>query len=117
QAAAGIAAAAWLSRAAPNHAFAFRTNSLVNQLIATKAGMGLAVLPCYLGDPEPELIRFLPNPIEELAGELWIVTHGDIKRTARVRAFFDLVGSSLAAERDLFEGRREGAPGSGREGY
>lgn len=104
EAAAGIAAAAWLSRAAPDDAFAFRTNSLVNQLIAAKAGVGLAVLPCYLGDPEPDLIRFLSKPIEDLAGELWIITHDDIKRTARVRAFFDLVGNRLAAKRELFEG-------------
>lgn len=101
-----IAAASWLSRAAPGAAFVFRTNSLVNQLIAAKAGMGLALLPCYLADPESQLIRFLSEPIREMAGELWIVTHADIKGTARVRAFFDLVGNGLAAERDLFEGKR-----------
>ena len=37
--------------------------------------------------------------------ELWIVTHADLKRTARVRAFFGVVGDGLAAERALFEGR------------
>jgi DNA-binding transcriptional LysR family regulator len=101
----GIAAAAWLTRTAPDGAFTFRTNSLVNQLMAAKAGIGLAVMPCYLGDPDPDLVRFLPQPISELTGELWIVTHNDLKRTARVRAFFDLVGNGLAAERELFEGR------------
>jgi DNA-binding transcriptional LysR family regulator len=105
EAATGIAAAAWLSRI-PASTFAFRSNSLVNQLVAAKAGMGLAILPCYLADPEPELIRLLPEPIPELAGELWIVTHADLRRTARIRAFFDLVGNGLTAERDLFEGKR-----------
>jgi DNA-binding transcriptional LysR family regulator len=106
EAATGIAAAAWLSRTVGTEAFVFRSNSLVNQLVAAKAGIGLAVLPCYLGDPEPELVRALPEPISELAGELWIVTHADLRRTARVRAFFDLVGHDLAVERDLFEGSR-----------
>jgi hypothetical protein len=64
------------------------------------------LLPCYLGDGEPDLARALPAPVAELAGELWIVTHADLKGTARVRAFFDLVGEGLARERDLFEGRR-----------
>jgi molybdate transport repressor ModE-like protein len=105
EAATGIAAAAWLARIAPGDAFTFRSNSLVNQLVAAKAGIGLAVMPCYLGDPEPDLVRFLPQPISELAGELWIITHNDLRRTARVRAFFDLVGDGLAAERDLLEGR------------
>jgi DNA-binding transcriptional LysR family regulator len=101
----GINAAEWLNGIAPDPAFVYRTNSLVNQLHAAKAGIGLAVLPCYLGDLEPELARTLPDPVPELAGELWIVTHSDLKRTARVRAFFDIVGAGLAAERALFEGR------------
>jgi DNA-binding transcriptional LysR family regulator len=115
EASAGIAAATWLARVAPNEAFAFRTNSLVNQFVAAKAGIGLAVLPCYLGDAASDLVRFLPQPIPEIAGELWIVTHNDLRRTARVRAFFDLVGTGLAAARDLFEGRshKRGHDGSG----
>jgi DNA-binding transcriptional LysR family regulator len=82
----------------------YRTTSLVNQLTAVKAGIGLAVLPCYLGDPEPELMRALPVPLPELATELWIVTHADLKRTARVRAFFDMVGDALSRERKLLGG-------------
>jgi DNA-binding transcriptional LysR family regulator len=35
----------------------YRTNSLINQFAAAKAGIGLAVLPCYLGDPDPALTR------------------------------------------------------------
>ena len=57
------------------------------------------------GDREPELARALPDPVPELARELWIVTHSDLKRTARVRTFFDVVGAGLAADRALFEGR------------
>jgi DNA-binding transcriptional LysR family regulator len=101
----GINAAEWLNGIAPDPAFVYRTSSLVNQLHAAKAGIGLAVLPCYLGDLEPELARALPDPVPELALELWIVTHSDLKRTARVRAFFDVVGAGLAADRALFEGR------------
>jgi DNA-binding transcriptional LysR family regulator len=100
----GIKAAEWLNGIAPDVAFVYRTSSLVNQLHAAKAGIGLAVLPCYLGDLEPELARALPDPVPELARELWIVTHSDLKRTARVRAFFDVVGTGLAADRALFEG-------------
>lgn len=103
--AAGILAAEWLGRSAPAEAFVYRTSSLVNQFVAAKAGIGLAVLPCYLGDGEPGLARALPEPVPELESELWIVTHADLKGTARVRAFFDLVGEGLAGERGLFEGR------------
>jgi DNA-binding transcriptional LysR family regulator len=84
----------------------FRTGSLVNQAVAARAGIGLALLPCYLADADPGLVRALAEPIAEVAGELWIVTHADLKATARVRAFFEEVGEGLARERDLFEGVR-----------
>jgi hypothetical protein len=32
-------------------------------------------------------------------------THADLKETAGVRAFFDVVGKGLPRERELFEGR------------
>lgn len=102
---AGIGAADWLSKARPPEAFVYRTNSLVNQFVAARAGIGVALLPCYLGDGEPAVARALPDPVAELEGELWIVTHADLKGTARIRAFFDVVGEGLARERDLFEGR------------
>lgn len=102
---AGIVAADWLGSVAPAAAFVYRTSSLVNQLVAAKAGIGVALLPCYLGDGHPELARALAGSIPELAGELWMVTHADLKGTARVRAFFDVVGDGLARERGVFEGK------------
>jgi DNA-binding transcriptional LysR family regulator len=101
----GIMAADWLNRTVSGEAFVYRTNSLVNQFVAAKAGIGLALLPCYLGDDDSDLGRALPMPVPDLAGELWIVTHADLKGTARVRAFFDLVGEGLAREHNLFEGQ------------
>jgi len=106
QSVAGINAAEWLDATAPASAFVFRTSSLVTQLSAAKAGIGLAVLPCFVGDLDPELSRALPEPIPTLARELWLVTHTDLYRTARVRAFFEVVGNGLATEKALFEGRK-----------
>jgi DNA-binding transcriptional LysR family regulator len=102
---ASINAAEWLARLVPPSRFVYRTSSLVSQLNAAKAGMGLAALPCYLGDLEPDLVRALRDPVDELARELWIITHADLRRTARVQAFFEVVGDGLAAQRALFEGR------------
>ena len=113
----GIAAADWLVSKLPPSSFVFRTSSLVNQLVAARAGIGLAVLPCYLGDPEPALVRALPQPIADLRSEMWIVTHRDLRRTARVRAFFDVVAHGVVDARALIEGLRpSGRPdAAGRE--
>jgi DNA-binding transcriptional LysR family regulator len=101
----GINAADWLAEAAPASALVYRTNSLVNQFVAARAGIGLAVLPCYLGDLEPGLRRALPGgPVPALARELWIVTHQDLRRMGRVRAFFDCVAEGIERDRALIEG-------------
>jgi DNA-binding transcriptional LysR family regulator len=98
-----VRAAEWLARTVPDSAIVYRTSSLINQLGAVRAGIGLAALPCYLADPELGLCRVL-GPIEELARELWLITHEDLRRTARVRAFMEQVGDGLARRRVLLEG-------------
>ena len=100
----GVQAAEWLGRTVPAGAIAFRSNRLVVQMAAVAEGIGLALLPCYLGDRESRIERAMP-PIKELERELWLVTHEDLKRTARVRAFMDFVGAKLVEDRSLFEGR------------
>ena len=101
-----VRAADWIEAIAGAGAIAYRTASLVNQLAAARAGLGLAVLPCYLGDTEPALRRVAREPVRELTDELWIVTHRDLRHAGRMRAFLDLVGDGLARERDLIAGRK-----------
>ena len=92
--AATVKTAAWLAASVPESAIVYRSSSLINQLIAARAGIGLAVLPCYLADPEAGLQRALP-PIPELTRELWLITHKALKGTARVRTFMELVGEGV----------------------
>ncbi|MEP9390476.1 LysR substrate-binding domain-containing protein [Mesorhizobium sp. KR9-304] len=99
----GINAADWLAARIPESAIVYRTNSLINQLIAVRAGIGAAVLPCYLGDLESDLIRLF-EPVACTKRELWIVTYSELKRTARIRAFFDIVGDALVDDRALVTG-------------
>ena len=100
----GIAAADWLGEHVPADRVVYRASSLVNQFTAARAGIGAVLLPCYLGDLDPGLVRARPEPIPELTRELWIVTHADLRKTARVRAFFDVVGDGLANQQTRFAG-------------
>jgi DNA-binding transcriptional LysR family regulator len=94
----GITAAHWLARKTPATAVVYRTSSLVNQALAARAGIGVALLPCHLGDGDRGLERVLVDPVAELATELWMVTHRDLRNTARVRAFFEVVGRGISGE-------------------
>jgi DNA-binding transcriptional LysR family regulator len=97
-----LPATRWLASHVLEGASVLRCNSWLGQLAAARAGLGLAALPCFLGDRTPELARVLP-PDPGLAGELWLLTHPDLRRTARVRAFMETLARGLRRERALLE--------------
>jgi DNA-binding transcriptional LysR family regulator len=96
-----------MRRAVPADRVGYRANSLFGLLEAAKAGMGLAPLPCFLGDADPGLRRFTP-PIADFAVDLWILTHEDLKQSGRVRAFMEFMADALGREAPLLEGRLPG---------
>jgi len=104
-----IVASDWIAGHVPPERIGFRCNSLVNQLVAVRAGLGIALLPCYLADShckggEADMRR-ISGVLPDLTSELWIVTHQDLKHTARIRAFLASIGDAIAAERRRFEGQ------------
>ena len=60
-----------------------------------RTGIGVGVLPTFMEDRHPELVA-VSAPIAELAQPVWMLTHPDLRRTARVRAFMQFVGDALA---------------------
>ena len=60
-----------------------------------RTGIGVGVLPTFMEDRHPELVP-VSAPIAELAQPVWMLTHPDLRRTARVRAFMQFVGDALA---------------------
>jgi DNA-binding transcriptional LysR family regulator len=58
-------------------------------------GIGVGVLPTFMEPRHPELVA-VSDPIPELAVPLWILTHPDLRATARVRAFMGDVGDAIA---------------------
>ena len=59
-----------------------------------RTGIGVGVLPTFMEARHPELVA-VSEPIPELAQPVWIVTHPDLRQTARVRAFMQFVGDAL----------------------
>jgi len=66
--------------------------------------MGVILLPCFWGDQERKLVRVV-DPIEPLSMDLWVLTHPDLRHTARVRAFMSFPFDSLDHRIELIEGR------------
>jgi DNA-binding transcriptional LysR family regulator len=85
----------WFAKHAPDAIVALQANSRRIQYGACKAGLGLAILPCLSADHDPDLIRLLP-PEQVFVAELYLVTHRDLVRTARVRAVVDFLHRSIS---------------------
>ncbi|HEU4780926.1 MAG TPA: LysR family transcriptional regulator [Steroidobacteraceae bacterium] len=94
----------WIAAHVPSDRIGYRSNSLVNQLLAVRAKLGIALLPCYLADCDSG-VRRVSGVLPDLASELWIVTHQDLKNTARIRTFLAVIGDAIAASRRDFEGQ------------
>jgi DNA-binding transcriptional LysR family regulator len=93
----------WIVTNVPAERIHYRSNSLVNQLMAVRAGLGIALLPCYLGDRD-DGVRRVSGALPDLSSELWIVTHQDLRNTARIRAFLTAIGDAIVSARRQFEG-------------
>ncbi|VIO72383.1 HTH-type transcriptional regulator PgrR [Bradyrhizobium ivorense] len=103
---AGTVIAGWMRENLRNVRVTCRVDALPALRDAAAAGLGLALLPCYVGDLAPGLRRVTPKPLAEPRSALWLLTHDDLKRTARIRATLDFLAKALASERALFEGKR-----------
>lgn len=94
----------WTKQASGDIPHRFYVDDTLLTLAALREGMGISILPCFMGDPEPRLIRYSePKPEWDLG--LWILLHPDLKRTTRVLAFRDYMMEAIKAQRHLFEGK------------
>jgi len=83
---------------------ALRVNNWLVLQQAARAGAGLALLPCYLGDGDPALRRFGPL-LAEVTADQWLLVHRDLRDLPRVRAVMNAVIRLFQEERAAIEGR------------
>lgn len=99
---AGTPGGLWLSDHARGANVAMRGNSLIAVLNAAICGMGIAVIPCFLGAIEPQLQRLTPQVVG--ARDIFLVVHPDLARVARVRAVMDFIAALFERDRTLWTG-------------
>lgn len=81
---------------------AFRSLHLLIQ--AARAGLGLVMLPTYIGDSEPALQRLDAPDIRHVA-DLWLLSHPDLRTNARCRATRMRIARIFEEALPRFEGR------------
>lgn len=72
-----------------NGRIGLEVNSGLMIIEAVVAGLGIGELPTHMAPDYPDLVRIWPSRSEPY--DLWLVMHGDLNRTARVRAVADAI--------------------------
>jgi DNA-binding transcriptional LysR family regulator len=78
-------------------------SSIVSVVEAVAAGAGVTMLPTYVGEADERLVR-VGELLDPLTLDLWLLTHPDLRHTARVRALMEFLYEVLLERRDVFEG-------------
>ena len=85
---------AWLRQYGLEDSVVMQYDSASGLLAGVRAGMGLTILPAFLADREPDLIRCIPPKAEGTTG-LWLLTHERLRRVPRIRIVLDFLANAL----------------------
>jgi DNA-binding transcriptional LysR family regulator len=98
-----IRSMAWLAKRLGDRVPRVRASRIALQLEAIRAGAGLGILPCFVGDADPLLQRLTP-PIEEIEADYWLLVHPDLKAVPRVRHVMERIRGVFKASRAALRG-------------
>ena len=93
----------WVVNHFPSAQVALRTSDLATMTGTVKNHMGIARIPCYIGDAEPSLRR-LDLKLTASTWGIWVLSHVDLRSTARVRVCREFLVEIIEEQRDLIEG-------------
>jgi len=70
---------------------------------AARAGLGIANLPCWIGDRDPALCRLAKEDLQPFF-DLWMLSHPDLRDTARLQNAREFLAKALHDEAAFFHG-------------
>lgn len=73
--------------------FVARTDSHLVHWQMTRAGIGIGMMPVELGDAEPDVERVFEDKV--FGGDVWLVSHRELRMNLRVRTVFDFLAAEL----------------------
>lgn len=76
--------------------FPLRTENHLVQWEFAKRGLGLCMMMEEVGDPEPSVVRVLPELDLAFRFPTWLTSHRELKTSRRIRVVFDRLAEHLA---------------------
>ena len=99
---------AWIEELGLEEQVAMHQGSSTGLLAGIRSGFGLGVLPCIVGDADPDLIRCFP-PREGHGRTCWLLTHDRVRHNPPVRLVIDYLYERLSRHVRKLEARRSAA--------
>ena len=101
----------WAAEHFPSSEVALRVDDLYSMYAAVKAGIGIARMPCYMPDSLPQsttsnVVKRLQIVLPESNWGVWVLSHVDLRHTARIRRCREFFSDNLQQRKDLFEGKQ-----------
>ncbi len=75
------------------------------QAKACELGLGVAALPCFIGDSNPNLVRIPPHTTEAKY-DLWVLLHPDLKKNTKLLHFMRFMTEYVTQQQDLLAGKQ-----------
>lgn len=102
----GNAVPEWMQHSFPGMPVRYRANSLSVTFDLVRQGHGIAMLPYSLGEAEANLVR-IPSSYKAEPIGFWLLSHIDLRTTARIRIFRDFMLDYLEPLIPMLEGRSQ----------
>lgn len=96
----------WVTENYPAAKVALRVDDLASMYAAIKAGIGIGRIPCYLPDTLKDAnIRRRDIPLKPSTWSVWLLSHVDLKATARVNVCKQFLKDVILQQQDVIEGK------------
>ncbi len=95
----------WVRQHFPGAPVVLRTDNVTTMLKAVEEGLGLARMPCFVAD-RSRIARRLDLELTPSAWGVWMLSHVDLRATARVRVARDYFTEAIDGARALVLGER-----------
>ena len=79
-------ASQWLSTLYPEASVKCSASSILSQLEAVKAGVGKAILPCFLADKYSD-IKKVQSLSDDFTTDIWLLYHRESRDSPKIKAF------------------------------
>jgi DNA-binding transcriptional LysR family regulator len=93
----------WMKQHYSKANVSIRTDDVTSMLSCVRNHMGIARMPCYIGETTDDLYR-IDVPLTPSTWGVWVLSHVDLRATARVRVCREFLIGIIEQQKSVIEG-------------